>query len=361
MHVSLRIAATFFRSLTASLIRQRFDVLAAVQNLCAKTFAKRDLFVVQLRANAARQSTRKRPTYVIVITTEDCALTPPPTADILSVRASSSECLRERCLDRKCRLRAEPIAEEEDDVDAELNRDDRAVEGEDDEVDVEEMAEDDEAVEAYQAAGPPAGSDRGGPKRNLHVFAKPCRYYSRILLEVADAARANHFLYLSRTSHPGALVGARDVGMEVHALIEGPKEHSINHGFELLERMLIISKWKPASAACGLVRKRVRTNGLPYIVVEAPPEQAVRLKDVAPKDSSCWRAGLNRAPSDVSGKIASLLAWELTQTSMYLEMQGNGQMSLCSTKSFREGEVSTNVCQLSSSNNFALMNSVTQI
>ena len=216
--------------------------MAAVQNLCLKTFPKRDLFVVQLRATAARQSTRKRPTYVIVITAEDCALTPPLTADILSVRASSSECLRERCLDRKCSFRAEAIAEDDEDVDAELNRDDRAIEGVDDEVDVEEVAEDDEALEAYQAAEPLAGSDRGGPKRNLHVFAKPSRYYSRILLEVADAARANHFLYLSRTSHLGALVGARDVGMEVHALIEGPSEHSNNHGDDLLQRLLIISK-----------------------------------------------------------------------------------------------------------------------
>ena len=107
-------------------VAHRYDLLSAVVSLAAKTFPQRDAFVVQLKSQHVRQTQRKRPTYVVVIGDAKTTMEPPATVDILTVRASVLEGLRERCCDPNCPLRPRPFADDGagGDVNAEVNADD---------------------------------------------------------------------------------------------------------------------------------------------------------------------------------------------------------------------------------------------
>jgi hypothetical protein len=66
-------------------------------------------------------------------------------------------------------------------------------------------------------------------------------------------------------------------------LIEGNKEHCLAHGSELLRKMLILSKYQLAKEQVGVTSgvKRVRGLNLPFIVVKAPEEQSILIREIA--------------------------------------------------------------------------------
>lgn len=155
-----------------------------------------------------------------------------------------------------------------------------------------------------------------------------------------------HLLYLSRTAHPSYIIAAREFGLKVIALVEGANEHSQRHGDALLRSLLTHRKLKEASLALPAGQKRSRpADDQNYITIDAPADQIIRLKDVAPTEASKWRGGLNKSPQELSEKITRLLQWE--QASFHMDLQyKDKQVSVVTRKAFREGDVLGNATGL---------------
>jgi len=124
-------------------------------------------------------------------------------------------------------------------------------------------------------------------------------------------------------------------------LIEGNKEHCLAHGRELLRKMLILSKYQLAKEQVGVTSgvKRVRGLNLPFIVVKAPEEQSILIREIEPDATSAWRAGFNKRPLSLEAKMVALLHKELCDHAFALSKDSAGVLSLITLKARREGEV----------------------
>ena len=70
---------------------------------------------------------------------------------------------------------------------------------------------------------------------DLFPFAKPIKYYENVLSTVCHCETAPFMVVMSRSAHPGALIGGRSKGLEVIAYFSGVPAHNFNHGQALLE------------------------------------------------------------------------------------------------------------------------------
>ena len=154
-----------------------------------------------------------------------------------------------------------------------------------------------------------------------------------------------HFIALSRTAHPSAIIAARARKLEVIALVQA-KKHSFGHGEELLHKLTTLRMMKTAQAAVGNRGvKRVQQAHLSFITIAAPPkkEQIVRMKEVEVSDASAWRGGFNKNPMDIEEKMVSLLQAQLAEYHLYLAAASDGHMSLFTEIAHKEGDL---VCSL---------------
>ena len=192
--------------------------------------------------------------------------TVPATARINTVRAMAYEGLRLRCTTRSCRHRPQDA-----DGQAEgICPDDQEAEGNTMDVD-----EDDEielgATMDVDAAG---GEDAEPYMVELFPFAKPIKYYENMLSTICHCETAPFLELLSRSAHPGAVIGGRAKGLEVIAYYGGVQTHNFNHGQALLESILTMRSWSQAKATTSVAIKRVRSHDMPFISAQAPrPEK----------------------------------------------------------------------------------------
>jgi hypothetical protein len=128
--------------------------------------------------------------------------------------------------------------------------------------------------------------------------------YSRTLTNSIRIAEHTHVVYLSRTSHPGFLVAARDFNVPVLALIGGCTDHSFNHGQVLLKNMLVSKNAPEAKKVCASAGPSVvSSKALQFWEVGTltREEQVHRFYEKeALKD---FRAGINKIPNDLETKI----------------------------------------------------------
>ena len=201
----------------------------------------------------------------------------------------------------------------------------------------------------FQAADP-SGSGLGGDEDEVKVlsifpFARPVAWYKKLILDLLKGASCTHLLVLSRSAHPSALFAGRELRLEVIALQLGISTHSRGHADKLLKEMLERKAIHEVrlSGENPTKRRHLASDGIQYIVVEAPREQSIRLGDVEPKPDSAWRAGLNRCPEQLAEKSAASISKELAAQDLGVWRTPAGEMCLHATKPLGEGDT---VCVL---------------
>ena len=329
----------------------RTDLLSTVMATLRKDHPKRPLFIIQFGNETQTQHTRSN--FGIFMPAVGAATSNVPCFVSLSgCRAKHSEGLRLRCTDPQCSMRdkAELEAQDAGDPDAAdacLHEDDQEF----GEFDMRDSVEEDDIDEAELAMAAAAeedhqqGKGQGRFKRNLFPFASPVAVHNRILNQVLRASSFSHAIILTRSSHPGLYLAARECNLQVVVMLEGSRSHCVAHGQVLLRRMLVGKNYQAAKAQVGGSGsgsvKRVRGCSLPFIVVEAPPkeEQVIRMREVDPDPNSAWRLGFNKRPLSMEEKMVNLLQKELCEHSLSLEKQPDGKIALFTISARREGEI----------------------
>lgn len=130
--------------------------------------------------------------------------------------------------------------------------------------------------------------------RDLWPFALPKDYYKAILAAIVAAEASSHFVYVSSTAHPAALLAAKDMNMQIHYVLDSCRDHSIAHGQKLLSDILFDDFYAAERLSSQHV-KRVLEQDLNFITVTAPSDQPVRFDSVAADKN--WRSGEDNCPA----------------------------------------------------------------
>ena len=120
--------------------------------------------------------------------------------------------------------------------------------------------------------------------------------YSRTLTNSIKITEHTHVVYMSRTSHPGFIVAARDFNVPVIALQAGSSDHSFNHGQALLKSLLVNRNAAEAKKVCESAGpSSVSCKDLQFweVAEVTPEEQVHRFYEKEPEGT--WRSGLNKS------------------------------------------------------------------
>lgn len=239
---------------------------------------------------------RKRSFYLLVATdqTSAGALQIPHSVEALGIRARHGEGTRLRCLDVNCGLRS-TAERQELEVGADKGPKSELAPEHAEEVLEDVMREDEEDSSAAKVAVVVVGGT--GPRscvRDLWPYAMPKDYYKAILSAIVGSEASSHFVYLSSTAHPAALLAAKDMNLQVHYVLDGCRGHSIAHGQKLMSDTLFREFYEAERKNAQHV-KRVLEEDVRFTVLTAPILQAVRVDSVASDKN--WRSGEDNCPS----------------------------------------------------------------
>jgi hypothetical protein len=271
----------------------------------------------------------------------------PSQLGLLSSRAKPTEKVRLRCMDANCPLRPESeraAASEEaaDDPQIELQPDDLEALGVDE---LMEDAEDDEQmpalIEEEIIAAPTANKKQC--VRDLWSFAFSTEHYVKLYEGFACKDAVEHFVLLTRSSHPSPMLAVHSLGKQAHACLVGQSNHARAHGQRLLREYIFNFHCQKLKAAVDINRKRVRSEDLNVVKIEARPCQSPRFDEVqADPLVSFWRAGIDRTfegdAIELERAVVNLCDRELTDLRLAVRDQ-QGAKLLVTTRALKEGDV----------------------
>ncbi len=216
----LKIASELPTATTAAVfvpVGSRLSLLSTAAAAVKKWFPGRQVFTVAIGAD--QQSARSRTSFGIYVPVPSVKRDVPSSLSSTGCRAKAVEGLRMRCKSAACRFR--PARNGDTDLDfQEVFADDIPSDGEKDAADAfEEDADGDDADDVAEEARGSAADVK--VLANLFPFAYPVSLHIVIL----GALRANsmsHVFLLTRSPHPGLQVAARESGLEVVVLMDGP-------------------------------------------------------------------------------------------------------------------------------------------
>jgi hypothetical protein len=194
----------------------------------------------------------------------------------------------------------------------------------------------DDSKEELEVQGilPPEVEDAAEPAKkkklvNIYPFCNPRAYYVRLFERLTNiGCGMSHLILLTRSAHPSHLIAARDVGLEVIALV-GASDHSFAHGQDLLEKLLTMRAMPRAKklVAPSTAGKRVRGQGMNFIAAGvAQCAEQVPMCDAAPDPSSGWRGGFDLNPTDMESRLIKQTQKELDDNGLYLKTQADGRL-----------------------------------
>ena len=274
----------------------RLDLVHGVKNNFGVNFGpEAGIFVVQQHAGGC-QTTRSVPTYAVVLTSPDFPLKNVPAhVETNKCRASAWEALRLRCVDAKCphlpavaaaqanTAGAAPAVVEPsqflDDAEPEADGDTLAIEEDNSGALVDAELELLDTKDILKKA-------KQDPK-DVFCLAKPLDHYRKVLTTVLKLT-SGKLAVITRTAHPGLLVAARALGLEVLVCVEDCPPHSKGHGDELMLRFWKQLKWAQAEAATKPKEvKNVANSDLTFLMALAP-EQAAQMVQARPPRPKCF-------------------------------------------------------------------------
>ena len=300
----------------------RYDLLAAVSQKLKTLYPTASLFVVTLTPGKGSQGARRRATYAVVAQSRALKAEHVPfQAEVMNGKAHGYENLRFRCVNRDCPFR----------------EDDLQFEGLDELLDAIEISTEDNPNGEIEKNDVP---DDSRYVVDIFPFGQCMAYYTSLLKTVCRVETARDFILLTSTSHPNAWISARRCGLRCFVFCAGPSKHAMSHGQDVAENILVQICWPSALLATQAQTDKASINkrqldALQYIVVTAPPKQVVQLFDIAPQ--STWRSGLNRRDLDLEKIMPDLLATELAENELDIQMTDKGR-SLFSLRGIKEGQ-----------------------
>jgi hypothetical protein len=335
----------------------RMDVAVALQKKLDTEFPTLETFIIQVTCGP-QQGLKKRPQLCIFSVDQGSTkgLQVPNSVDALSCRAKRGECTRLRCLDATCPLRSieerqalEANKDGGDVTTAELDADhleavvpDRAEEGEEDDAPVGGHGSTVQGLGGHgstvQGLGP--GGQGCRVVRDVWPFAFPKDFYKALIGGILGTEGVSHFVYITASSHPAAVLAARDMNMTVHIAPVGIRHHSLGHG-QLILRDTLFREFYEAERASASHHKRVLEAELRFVDLMAPAEQPVHFDSVPPaSEGGNWRSGLDLCPttSHLEMAIPRLLSSELDSMGLAI-VDDKGVKRLTATRGFREDEV----------------------
>jgi hypothetical protein len=219
----LKIASELPTANTAAVFVPVGGRLALLCNVAAsvkKWFPGRQIFTVTIGAD--HQSARSRTSFGIYVPIPTVQRDMPSSLSSTGCRATAIEGLRMRCKSAACRFR--PAHHDRDgDLDfQEVFPDDIPSDGEKDVADgFEEEVDGDDGEDVVEEDRGKAAGDATKVLANLFPVAYPVSLHLMIL-GALRATSMSHLFLLTRTSHPGLQVAARELGLEVVVLLNGP-------------------------------------------------------------------------------------------------------------------------------------------
>ena len=217
----LKIASELPTANTAAVFVPVGGRLALLCNVAAsvkKWFPGRQIFTVTIGAD--HQSARSRTSFGIYVPIPSVHRDVPSSLSSAGCRATAIEGLRMRCKSVTCRYR--PACDDGDLDFQEVFPDDIPSDGEKDAADgFEEEVDGDDGEDVVEEDRGKAAGDATKVLANLFPVAYPVSLHLMIL-GALRATSMSHLFLLTRTSHPGLQVAARELGLEVVVLLTGP-------------------------------------------------------------------------------------------------------------------------------------------
>ena len=288
----------------------------------------------------AKEGSTTKPTYCVRLeVSSQSKKTAPRLCNYMAInstRASAWEGLHLRCmLGMSCPFKPQGAEPQELEVSKDDLDDDA---GEDEEVEVEEA--EDSAEEFPDEQDTRDQGARSDVPRRVFPFGRARRWAELVLSKIALAHTGSLLVVVSRSAHPGIVLGARPQMLKSIWYLPGVREHSVNHGKHLLETSLTRLNMAQAENEVKPTVKRVSLGGLCFIEVAGPPEnkQAIRVQDVHPQ-SSAWRGGLDNFLADLDTRMPKLLGNEQLEFALDVQMHGesNNRILVAGTSHLGEG------------------------
>ena len=286
----------------------RLDLVTVIKDKLAAVAPTLVVFFITLTSGPLQG--RKR-SYFLLVAVDPASATTfkiPHSIEALATRARHGEGTRIRCLDPNCGLRS--TAERQQlEIDGEGK-------GPKQELDTDHVETKFDDVMMDEEEAPPAAVvtvSGVGPRscvRDLWPFAMPQDHYKAVLSAIVGAEASSHFVYLTSTAHPAALLAARDMNFQVHYVLDSCRAHSMAHGQKLLTDMLYNEMYAAELKSAQHV-KRVHEEDVRFVVLTAPHLQSVRFDSVTADKN--WRSGEDNCPSNefLEQNLPRLFAGEL--------------------------------------------------
>jgi len=303
-------------------VGRRLDIVLAVDNTTKINMPKHESYWIQLTPGDTQSSRRKPESMQYLVPAADAkTMSIPVHISALASRAKRGEGTRLRCMCKECPLRPVEELRQMDsnpdawaDVTAEIDEDLK------DCIEQEQVEDKEDPLGetlAEETALVPPGAKRDCVM-DVWVFARPREFYKMAFDGVLRTEALTHFVYLTTTAHPAALLAASDINAQCHVLFKKVSKHSQAHGQHLL-REAVFQEHYDAEKKSQTHTKRVLSAELSFVKVAAPEEQPIRFEEIAADESvSKWRAGYNLCPSTdmLQVEIPKLLSLELEAHSL---------------------------------------------
>ena len=245
-----------------------------------------------------------------------------------------------RCLDRFCALRTveEKQTLEVAEGTAKKPAPDCEIDAEHAEVQADDVAEEDEDDGPPEEVIVSPVCDRSCI-RDLWPFAYGKDYYHGLISGIIGSEAIAHFIYISATAHPAALLAAHELGMGVHVVLSKVRQHSTSHG-KLLLRNTIFNDLYAIEKKSAQHAKRVLVGDLAFVPIAAPRDQPVFFFDASPPKDGNWRVGIDSCPTTefLERAVPKLLSRELEEFGLAIADEG-GVRRLIANRGFREEEI----------------------
>ena len=316
------------------------DYITAVGNKIQTDCATLEKYLVQITCGPAQK--KRRPHYCWVALDKESAkaLVIPNSIDALQRRAKPREGVHMRCLDRFCSLRT---VEEKQSLEVAEGKEKKPepgceIDAEHNEVQADDVAEEDEDDGPPEEVIVSPVCDRSCI-RDLWPFAYGKEYYKAMIMGIIGSEAIAHFIYISATAHPAALLAAHELGMGVHVVLSKVRQHSTSHG-KLLLRNTIFTELYAIEKKSAQHAKRVLVGDLAFVPIAAPRDQPVFFFDASPSKDGNWRVGIDSCPTSefLERAVPKLLSRELEMLGLAIAEE-KGVRRLIANRGFREEEI----------------------
>lgn len=134
---------------------------------------------------------------------------------------------------------------------------------------------------------------------------------------------------------------AHEYRIPCHVLHDRVREHSIRHGNKILHDVILREVLKEERAKADVSSKRLRSDTLKFVDVNAPTTQPVLFSEVGEDaDTPSWRRGFDQYPSAevLEEAVQKLMESEIGAMVVAPLLEGGSAKGLVTRRALKEGD-----------------------